>query len=199
MCNSDGTVFPEPVGRGNGAVYLLDNTYSTVATVTLSGIFNELTPGATFPSNIDLHEVNITPRGTVLVTANNVTNTDLTSVGGPKNGWVSSFLAWNRQYCFYPHSSVAVRRHLNPQRNTPWYIVHSCCDGSIIGMRLDVLAVNQIISPQMGFLLIHRDGIGCGFALLRDRYCHQQDNLQMVSFRTPRRHSTELKCIPTWL
>jgi Arylsulfotransferase (ASST) len=69
-------------------VYLLDNTYNIIATVTLSGIFNELTPGVTFPSNIDLHEINITPQGTVLVTANNVTTTDLTSVGGPKVGWI---------------------------------------------------------------------------------------------------------------
>lgn len=84
----NGTVFSEPVGRGNGAVYLLDNTYNIIKTVTLPGNFLEQTPGATFPSNIDLHELNITPQGTLLVTANNVTTTDLSSVGGPTSGWV---------------------------------------------------------------------------------------------------------------
>lgn len=84
----NGTVFSEPVGRGNGAVYLLDNTYNIIATVTLPGNFAELTPGQTFPSNIDLHELNITPQGTLLITANNVTTTDLSSIGGPAVGWV---------------------------------------------------------------------------------------------------------------
>ena len=84
----NGTVFSEPVGRGNGVIHLMDNTYNVIANVTLPGVFNELTPGATFPSNVDLHEANITPQGTLLVTANNVTTTNLTSVGGPAVGWV---------------------------------------------------------------------------------------------------------------
>lgn len=41
-----------------------------------------------YPSNIDLHELLITPSGSLLVTANNVTQADLTSVGGPADGWV---------------------------------------------------------------------------------------------------------------
>lgn len=84
----NGTVYSEPVGRGNGAVYLLDNTYSIIKTVTLPGNFLEQVPNATFPSNIDLHELNITPQGTLLVTANNVTTTDLSSIGGPPIGWI---------------------------------------------------------------------------------------------------------------
>jgi hypothetical protein len=84
----NGTVYSEPVGRGNGAVYILDNTYSIIETVTLPGNFVEQVPGATFPSSIDLHELNITPQGTLLVTANNVTTTDLTSIGGPAQGWI---------------------------------------------------------------------------------------------------------------
>ena len=84
----NGTVYSEPVGRGNGAVYILDNTYNIIKTVTLPGNFVEQIPGATYPSNIDLHEINITPKGTMLVTANNVTTTDLTSIGGPAAGWI---------------------------------------------------------------------------------------------------------------
>ena len=73
----NGTLFSEPVGRGNGAVFIVNNAYETLHMVTLPGVFNELTPGATFPSNIDLHEAFITPDNTLLVTANNVTTTDL--------------------------------------------------------------------------------------------------------------------------
>ena len=39
-------------------------------------------------SNVDLREIYITGRNTVLVTANNVTQTDLRSVGSLENGWV---------------------------------------------------------------------------------------------------------------
>lgn len=90
----NGSVFPEPVGRGNGVVYLLDSSYEQVAAITLPGDFLELTPGAKYPSNIDLHEIFITYNGTVLVTANNVTQTDLSSVGGPTDGWVVDCLVY---------------------------------------------------------------------------------------------------------
>jgi hypothetical protein len=45
-------------------------------------------------SNVDLHEIYITERNTVLVTANNVTQADLRSVGGPSNGWVVDSLVY---------------------------------------------------------------------------------------------------------
>ncbi len=90
----NGTVFPEPVGRGNGVVYIYNNRYEQIHEVTLAGDFLELTPGATYPSNIDLHELQITPKGSLLVTANNVTQADLTSVGGPANGWVVNALIY---------------------------------------------------------------------------------------------------------
>jgi hypothetical protein len=83
----NGTSFPEPIGRGYGSIVLLDSTYTPIATVTLPGNFQTLNASQTFPSNIDLHEINITPQNTVLVTANNVTQRDLSSVGGPINGW----------------------------------------------------------------------------------------------------------------
>lgn len=83
----NGTVFPEPVGRGFGSIHILDDSYATIAEVTLGGIFHNLNGTQTFPSNIDLHEIYITSRDTLLVTANNVTSADLSSVGGPKHGW----------------------------------------------------------------------------------------------------------------
>ena len=84
----NGSIFPEPVGRGNGVIHIYNNKYQQTHKVTLPGNFLELEPGVTFPSNIDLHEVLFTPKGSMVVTANNVTQADLTSVGGPTNGWV---------------------------------------------------------------------------------------------------------------
>lgn len=84
----NGTSFPEPVGRGNGFVVLWDKHYQQIAEVSLPGNFVELTPGASFPSNIDLHEMFITKENTLVVTANNVTQADLSSVGGKVDGWI---------------------------------------------------------------------------------------------------------------
>lgn len=73
----NGTVFPEPIGRGSGGIHILDNTYQEVAVVSLyDGVFLTLN-GTSNVSNIDLHEIYITERNTVLVTANNVTQADL--------------------------------------------------------------------------------------------------------------------------
>ncbi|EXJ62411.1 hypothetical protein A1O7_02846 [Cladophialophora yegresii CBS 114405] len=83
----NGTVFPEPIGRGYGSIVLLDSSYEITATVSLPGLFLTLDASQTFPSNVDLHEINITPQDTILVTANNVTQHDLSSVGGPYPGW----------------------------------------------------------------------------------------------------------------
>ena len=83
----NGSVFPEPVGRGYGSIVLLDSSYSKIATITLPEYFQSLNASQHFPSNVDLHEINITPQNTVLITANNVTQHDLSSVGGPSAGW----------------------------------------------------------------------------------------------------------------
>ncbi|KAK1084170.1 hypothetical protein LTR33_002815 [Friedmanniomyces endolithicus] len=90
----NGTLYPEPIGRGNGVVHMLNHRYETIRTTTLAGDFLEQVPGASFPSNIDVHEVFITKNGSMLVTANNVTQADLTSVGGSKNGWVVAALIY---------------------------------------------------------------------------------------------------------
>ncbi|KAK4553845.1 hypothetical protein LTR86_009020 [Recurvomyces mirabilis] len=90
----NGTVYPEPVGRGNGVVHLVDMHYNIIKTVTLPGHFLEQVPNATFASNIDLHEIFITKQGTMLVTANNVTQSDLRSVGGSQYGWVVAAMVY---------------------------------------------------------------------------------------------------------
>jgi hypothetical protein len=84
----NGTSFPEPIGRGNGLVHLYNKNYELIAEVTLPGNFLENNSSVTYSSNIDLHEIFITEKNTLIVTANNVTQTDLTSVGGAEDGWV---------------------------------------------------------------------------------------------------------------
>ena len=76
-------------GFGYGSVHVLDNTYKEIATVTLPSDLNFVSPdGNSYPSYIDLHESQFTPSNTVLVTAYNSTQTDLTSVGGSSDGWI---------------------------------------------------------------------------------------------------------------
>ncbi|CAJ2512171.1 Uu.00g051860.m01.CDS01 [Anthostomella pinea] len=90
----NGSLYPEPIGRGNGAVYMYNRHYEQIHRTTLAGNFLEQVVNATFPSNIDLHEIFITNNGTMLVTANNVTQADISSVGGPENGWVVAALIY---------------------------------------------------------------------------------------------------------
>lgn len=73
--------YPEPISRGRGSVYLLNQAYQQIAEVSLGGTFPTLN-GTSNTSNIDLHELYITERNTLLVTANNVTQTYLSSCRG---------------------------------------------------------------------------------------------------------------------
>lgn len=81
--------------HGHGSVSILDSTYSTICKVcpdpkTLDISFP---PGTTSDCVADVHESYITERNTMLVTVYNVTQADLTSVGGPKDGWITNSLA----------------------------------------------------------------------------------------------------------
>ncbi|KAI9368216.1 ASST-domain-containing protein [Aspergillus egyptiacus] len=69
------------LGFGYGTVHILDNTYREIYTVKLQEAF--VSPdGKPRDSYIDLHESHITHRNTLLVTAYNVTQHDLTPIGG---------------------------------------------------------------------------------------------------------------------
>jgi hypothetical protein len=57
--------------------YILDNTYSVVATVKAGNGYNA-----------DQHEFQLTPQNTALIAINDVVQMDLSSVGGPTNGSV---------------------------------------------------------------------------------------------------------------
>lgn len=64
-------------GTGRGIAYMADSSYRRISSIRAG---NGLT--------VDLHELNLTPRGTALITAYRPTETDLSAVGGPKRGKV---------------------------------------------------------------------------------------------------------------
>ena len=75
------------VGHGYGNITFLDSTYNEILNVCPQ--FGLRTPdNVTYSCQADFHESFITDRNTLLVTAYNVTQTDLSSIGGPSNGWV---------------------------------------------------------------------------------------------------------------
>lgn len=84
---SGSTTSAANIGHGYGNVTFLDDTYNEILNVCPQ--FGLLTPDNTiYPCEADLHESFVTDRDTLLVTAYNVTTTDLSSIGGPVKGWV---------------------------------------------------------------------------------------------------------------
>ncbi len=69
--------FVNKVGVTYGTSYIADSSYRVIATVKAGN-------GA----ETDLHEFNLTPQGTALVTAHRVVSADLSSLGGPAKGAV---------------------------------------------------------------------------------------------------------------
>lgn len=81
------------VGHGYGQVFVLDSNYNVITTVCpqLEGFTVE--SGVPPACDADVHESYITTRNTMLVSAYNTTPADLSSVGGPTDGWVLNPLA----------------------------------------------------------------------------------------------------------
>ncbi len=67
-------------GRGNGDVVIMDQSYEEIARVT--------TGGSLGPGHVDFHDTTITPEGTMLVGSYVPTPGDLSSVGGPAEGFI---------------------------------------------------------------------------------------------------------------
>lgn len=91
----NGLGVPEPFGWGYGIVQVLDQSYKSIYNVSVVndnyqalGSINS----SSFVSWIDMHENTMTSDGTMLVTGYNVTKCDLSSVGGPKDGWIADSL-----------------------------------------------------------------------------------------------------------
>lgn len=84
-------------GFGFGAITILNSSYDEIHRVTLDckahnfvTVFDPLD----FDSCIDIHESQLTDNGTILVTAVNVTQADLSAIGGPMNGWIQDALVY---------------------------------------------------------------------------------------------------------
>lgn len=91
----NGLGVPEPFGWGYGIIQVLDESYQSIYNVSVTNDNYKALgsiDSSSFVSWIDMHENTITSDGTMLVTGYNVTQTDLSSVGGPKNGWIADSL-----------------------------------------------------------------------------------------------------------
>lgn len=75
-------------GHGYGSVHFLNSSYDEVYNICLTDLDIVIPNHTVYPCYLDMHEQFVTDRGTVIATAYNVTQTDLSSVGGPKDGWV---------------------------------------------------------------------------------------------------------------
>ncbi|KAI0097667.1 ASST-domain-containing protein [Nemania sp. FL0031] len=93
----NGITLSEPYGFGHGIIQLLDDSYESIYNVSLTAAEEHF---VTIPelnatelySYLDMHEALITPQDTILVTEYNITQTDLSSIGGPVDGWVADSL-----------------------------------------------------------------------------------------------------------
>lgn len=82
-----GSPNPQTQGHGYGQVQILDSSYTV--THSICPDFSLLTDGATEAKcQADLHESFVTERGSVLVTAYNITQVDLSGIGGSEQGWI---------------------------------------------------------------------------------------------------------------
>lgn len=80
-------------GYGYGKVHILDTTYREIYTITLTDNWNSkfvTATGKSHDSYIDVHEHQITDRNTILVSAINVTQQDLSSFDGPSDAWITA-------------------------------------------------------------------------------------------------------------
>lgn len=84
-------------GYGYGAITILNSSYEEIGKVTLPSTEEntfKTSSSKNYSSYVDLHEDIITDEGTMLITAVNVTQMDLSPIGGPKDGWVQDALVY---------------------------------------------------------------------------------------------------------
>ncbi len=82
-----GSPNPQTQGHGYGQVQILDSSY--IVKHTICPDLSLSTEGATeVKCQADLHESYVTERGSVLVTAYNITEADLSDMNGPEQGWI---------------------------------------------------------------------------------------------------------------
>ncbi|KAJ4267148.1 hypothetical protein NW762_003247 [Fusarium torreyae] len=107
-------------GHGFGEVIIMDEGYEKT-TIKLDQIDAAISNmfGQKFLSTLDFHEQELTPRGTILVTAYNTTEYNLTAMGGPEKGYIADSMffeidietqdvlfSWSALQHFYPEDSM---------------------------------------------------------------------------------------------
>lgn len=75
-------------GRGYGAVHFLDHSYVEQYSVCLPNMDFVTVNNTVYECYCDMHESQVTDRGTIIVTAYNITRHDLKPVGGRSDGWI---------------------------------------------------------------------------------------------------------------
>jgi hypothetical protein len=85
--NGSGSANVASQGHGYGAVYILDTSYN-VKYVVCPKLGLTTVNNTYYECQGDIHESYMTERNTLIVSAYNATQTDLTAVGGASDGWV---------------------------------------------------------------------------------------------------------------
>ncbi|TVY62297.1 hypothetical protein LSUE1_G008978, partial [Lachnellula suecica] len=75
------------VGHGYGSVRILDTSYTQIYKI-CPNISIVAPTGTDASCYLDLHESYVTPRGSLLATAYNITTADLSAIGGSIDGWI---------------------------------------------------------------------------------------------------------------
>jgi Arylsulfotransferase (ASST) len=139
MWSGSGSADITTKGHGYGKVSILDTTYNEIYTICPK--LHLVTPNGTVAECFaDLHESYITERGSILVTAYNMTTTDLTSVGGPSDGWVfdclfyeidiktqKTLFRWSALESGIPINFTKLRTGYKGSRNSPfdWFHINA--------------------------------------------------------------------------
>jgi len=91
-------------GHGHGLVHILDTHYNEIYTICPDFGLYTVNNTAVVSCQADLHESYVTDRGSILVTAYNATQANLTAVGGAADGWV-----WN---CLFYEIDIKTQKQL---------------------------------------------------------------------------------------
>ena len=150
----EGGISKAGVGVGRGVVY--DDTYTRIATVKAGDGMEG-----------DLHEFQLTPRGTAFISVYHEVPADLTSVGGPKKGWVYDSVVQeidvsSGDVVFEWHSLDHVPLTESMQAN------HEPAKNATKKRPLDYFHVNSVADAPGGNILISGRNTSAVYLLARD-------------------------------
>jgi hypothetical protein len=128
----------QAAGHGWGEVLIYDNTYKQIKSICLQ-LNLTLPNGTTTDCDADVHESFITQDDTILLTAYNVSQADLTSLGGPSDGWVYDSIAL--EYDLKTDEVVFV---WSPLAHLPVNLTHVPYTGESLASPFDWFHINSI-------------------------------------------------------